>query len=285
MLIFYADEYGDHSMLTDPRVPSTLKRGTSEFFVLTGVGVRDTSRKPLAEALFDLKTRHFGAVAAGPWADSEIKGRFLFRVTRSVANGKVLVSPMGYRSLDTAAKVEALIKDLGMIFAKYRPLIFAVGIDKMELLRRELDTHPLGAAYAYLHQRIALAMEKLYSGEAAIIVADQQTQHEAFFRSGKMNATRALLTQNLYLKPNFALVLDKPLWVDTDLSSWDREIIQLADIVAYTMAECLKRGAAPVELCYLWDQIKPCLAVNWKTGSVLGGGLAIHPKTSSQPTI
>ena len=287
MLIFYADEYGDHSMLTAPKItPLVLKEGTSEFFVLASVGVRDISRKPIAEALFELKKKHFGASVVGAaWGDTEIKGRYLFRASRSVSNGRLLESPSGYRSLDSAEKVESLVRDLGLIFAKYRPLVFTVGVDKRELLRRGTGFHPLGVAYAYLNQRIALAMEKLYAGDAAIIVADQQTQHEAFFRSGKMNETRSMLTQNLSMKPNFDLVLDKPLWVDTDLSSWDREVIQLADIVAYTTAECLKRGEAPKELCYLWEQIKPCLAVNWRSGDVLGGGFAIHPKTAPKPKI
>jgi hypothetical protein len=287
MLIFYADEYGDHSMTTAVDIePPRLKTGTSEMFILSAVGVRDTSRKPLAEALFEIKRRHFGEhVRDLPWGHTEIKGRYLFRASRSTASGNVLSSPPGYAALTTAASVESLVTDLGLIFAKYRPLIFTVAVDKRELLARDSKLHPLGIAYTYIHQRIALAMEKLYAGDAAIVVADQQTQHEAFFRSGRMHENREALTSHLYMQPNFNLVLDKPLWVDTDLSSWDREIIQLADIVAYTTAECMRRMTAPDEICYLWEQIKPCLAVHWSTGNTLGGGFAVHPKSAAAPLI
>jgi hypothetical protein len=84
-------------------------------------------------------------------------------------------------------------------------------------------------------------------------------------------------------KPNFDLVLDKPLWIDTDQSSWDREILQLADVVAYSVAECLKRGRAPEERCYLWRYIRAHLAVQWSTGGIEGGGVAIYPRPSSYP--
>jgi len=287
VLIFYADEYGDHSMLTTPGMtPLELKNGTSEYFVLTGVGVRDTSRKPLAESLFKLKKNHFGGAAlAAPWGETEIKGRYLFRAARSVASGNLLASPVGYLALDSPWKVNALLKDLGLIFSTYRPLVFAVAVDKREMLRTNKDLHPVGVAYAYMHQRIAMAMEDLYAGDASIIVADQQTQHEAFFRTGKMNEIRKLLTNSLPRKPNYGLVLDKPLWVDTELSSWDREIIQLADIVAYSVAECLKRGKAPDEPCYLWKEIERSLHVHWQTGKVLGGGLSIFPRTARAPKI
>lgn len=287
VLIFYADEFGDHSLNLDPDADTpTLKSGTSQLFVLSAVGVRDTSRRPLAEAIFKLKLKHFGAPAAGQvWGETEIKGRYLFRATRSAASGNVLASPSGYQTLDTPEKVSALVKDLGLIFATFRPLIFATVVDKVHMVETGREFHPLGIAYAYMHQRIAMAMEDLYAGDAAIIVADQQTQHEAYFRSGRMNQARSDLDAALPRKPNYDLVLDKPLWVDTDLSSWDREIIQLADIVAYTVAECIKRGQPPVEGNFLWNQIRSGLAVHRRTGGILGGGLSIYPKTATAPKL
>lgn len=207
------------------------------------------------------------------------------RASRSVASGNVLENPSAYRVLDSVHKVNALVKDLGLIFATFRPLVFAIAIDKRAMLKNDKDLHPLGVAYAYLNQRIAAAMEDLYAGDAAIIVADQQTQHEAFFRSGEMNDIRGQLTSGLPRKPKYDLVLDKPLWVDTDLSSWDREIVQLADIVAYTVAECMTLRQPPTNICYMWKEIERCMAVHWQSGKILGSGLAIFPKEAKAPRI
>ena len=285
MLIFYADENGDHSMLTDlSATPLQLKRGVSPRFTLAGVGIRDTSRKPVAEALFRLKKRHFGDAVQGSWGDTEIKGRYLFRAARGVAADNPLKSPAGYERLDSPGKVNALIRDLGLLIAKFRPLIFASVVDKNEMLATNRELHPLGVAYTYLHQRIAIAMEDLYAGDAAIVVADQQTQHEAYFRAGGLHRTREILSAGLRRAPNYDLVLDKPLWVDTDLSSWDREIIQLADIAAYTANEYVRRGEPPTEPCYLWKQIEPCLAVNSSTGNIAGWGISLYPKSAKLPT-
>jgi hypothetical protein len=286
VLIFYADENGGHSMATKPDIePPELTNGTSPRFTISCVGVRDTSRKPLAEAIFTLKTKHFGEAIEGPWGDTEIKGRFLMRAARGAASGNPLIKPSGWKALDTVEKVQALAIDLGLLFGKFRPLIFAAVIDKNEMLATGRDLHPIGVAYAYLHQRIAFAMEDTYAGDAAMVVADQQTQHESFFRSGGLHEARESLTRRLPRKPNYDLVLDKPLWVDTDFSSWDREIIQLADIVAYTVNACVERGAPPAEYSYLWEQIKPHFATHYKTGKIAGAGISIYPRTSTLPDI
>lgn len=182
-----------------------------------------------------------------------------------------------------------MVRDLAMLFATYRPLIFSIVIDKREILRmasKGLHTEsPLGAAYTYLPQRVALTLERLHAGEGALLVADQQTQHETFFRSGDLNRVRDRMTTPLRVNPNFRLVLDKPLWIDTDLSTWDREIIQLADIAAYTATECMYRGTAPTETCYLWEVIRPNLAVQYKTGLIRSGGFAIYPSKAAYPAI
>lgn len=157
-------------------------------------------------------------------------------------------------------------------------------VDKKALLVKKNAAPPLGAAYTYLQQRVALTVEKVHAGEGAILVADQQTQHERFFRSGEMNSVRDGMTGPLPVQPNFNLVLDKPLWIDTELSGWDREILQLSDVVAYSAAECLRRGEAPKEPCFLWDKIRPHFAVQWSTGSVESGGFAVYPKPARYPT-
>jgi hypothetical protein len=285
MLTFYIDEFGDTSLASDPSDAKLLKKGVSEKFILAAVGIRDSSRRPMAEAIFALKEKHLGAT--NTWAESEIKGRYLFRAARSAAAGKTLESPAAYAQLNTPEKVDAFVRDIGFLFSTFRPIIFSVVVDKARLIRRPVGQKhsPLGAAYAYLHQRIALTLEKVHPGEGAILVADQQTQHEKFFRSGQMNEEREYITNPLSVKPNFRLILDKPLWIDTDLSSWDREIIQLADIVAYSTNEWIDQAQPPPQSCYLWPQIRPHFAINWRTGEVASGGLAVYPRLNPMPDV
>ncbi|WP_447652984.1 DUF3800 domain-containing protein [Microbacterium sufflavum] len=282
MLIFYLDEFGNHTLDADEESPTpALKRGASPFFVLGSIGVRDSSRRALAERLFEIKKKHFGAVAeTEPWSETEIKGRYLMRVSRSVAAGKTLVHPAGYANLTTEAQVDSLIKDLGLVFDTFRPIVYATAVDKLEAVATGRDLPPLGVTYAYLHQRVAATMEDLYSGDAAMFIADQQAQHEKFFRSGGLRDARSALSAKLRREPNYDLVLDKPLWVDTDLSHWDREVLQLADIVAYTVGECLLRDEEPREANYLWSHIERCMARHERTGSLLGAGLSLYPKTA-----
>lgn len=283
MLIFYSDENGGHSMATKAGSnPLELASGNSSRFVLSGVGVRDTTRKPLAEAIFALKRKHFGAEVDKAWSETELKGRHLRRAIRGATSGNPLQHPSGYLVLDTPAKVNALIADIGRIFVQFRPLLLAAVVDKKEMIATDRDLHPIGIAYAYLHQRIAFTMERLYAGDGAIVVADQQSQHEAFFRKGGFHEVRAILSKNLPRKPNYDLVLDKPLWVDTDLSSWDREILQLADIVAYTVDACVENGQPPAEACYLWEQMQHGFARQPSTGKIMGGGIGLYPNTAKK---
>lgn len=283
MLLFYVDEHGDHSMATRDGSKYELKQGVSPWFILAAVGIRDSSRMPLAEALFEIKQRHFGeAATALPWGQTEIKGRHLSRLARSVRAGRA-PNPVGYRAVNTVTKSDALVKDLGLIFSKYRPITFVVAVDKRRLLRRHPEVHPLGAAYAYLHQRVALTIEKLHTGESAMFIADQQEEHERFFRSGEMQRTRDHLSEGLRVKPNFSLVLDKPLWVDTDFSSWDREVIQLPDIAAFSAHECVSTGHPPAQTSHLWPQIRSTMALHWRTGTIESSGLAIYPKPKKYP--
>jgi hypothetical protein len=285
LLIFYVDEFGNHTLdRDDSDTQPALKKGASRYFLLGSVGVRDTSRRALAERIFAVKKKHFGTPAEeDAWGDTEIKGRHLMRLSRSVANGKFLEKPAGYRGITTVEQANALIKDIGLLFDTFRPIVFATAVDKLEAVSKGRDLEPLGVAYAYLHQRVATTIEDLYSGDAAMFVADQQSQHEKFFRSGGLRDARAALNNGLRRKPLYDLVLDKPLWVDTELSHWDREILQLADIVAYSAGEYLLRGEAPSALNYLWPQISRCMAMHHATGQILGAGFSLYPKSARIP--
>lgn len=284
MFLFYLDEHGDSSMRSEPSNPKKLAPEVSPYFTLSAIGIRDSARKPFADALFETKLRHFGdGFNAESWADSEIKGRFLRRTATKVEAGKWSNSPLAYGSIRTKAAADHLFHDLSLLVSKFRPLIFSVVIDKQRLLaKRSPEFHrPIGVAYALIHERIALALEKLYVGEGAIIIADQQNQHEKHFRDGQLHEMRNLVSGRLRVQPNFNLILDKPLWLDTDLSSWDREIMQIADIVAYTTSTLVADGKAPEANHYLWPQIKNSMAVHWRNGDVKQAGLTVFPRSDA----
>ena len=279
MLIFYADESGNTALGLDPSsAEPVLKPGTPEYFVLAAVGVRDVSRRPMAEALIALKKKHFGADALDrDWSTSEFKGSHLNHAMNHALEGRRMASPSAYRELDTLDKTLALINDLGLLFSRFKPTIFVQVIDKKRMLSRELEAEPLGVAYTYIHQRIARLVDQRYSGESAMIVADEQKEHEKSFNTGAINRARETVSASWSYRPNFNLVLDKPLWIDPKLSSWDREIIQLADIVAFTAFRIMMDGAPPTAPQFLWKQIRDCLAVNVKTGEPMFEGFGIYP--------
>lgn len=255
-----------------------LKLGTSEFFIVAAVGVRDLSRAPLAQALTELKKKHFGTdVFERDWSTSEIKGSFLNHAMVHAAKGKVMAAPSAYRVLDSVEKAEALIADIGLLFTTFRPIIFIQVIDKRTMLTREVEVAPLGVAYAYLNARIARVVEQQYSGESAMIVADEQQEHEKHFNTGGLNRAREAVVNHWSHKPNFDLVMDKPLWIDPKLSSWDREIIQLADIVAFSASKVMAQGSAPTGRQFLWREIRACLNVNVTSDGRVYEGFGIYP--------
>lgn len=287
MLVFYVDEFGQHGLsVVEGSEPPSLKRGCSPWFVLAAVGVRSSSRMPLAEAIAKLKGRHFGdAYTDQAWSGTEIKGRYLRELIEGVPSGHGAGLPSGYAALDSKQAAVALVRDLDILLAKFRPLLFAVAVDKVRVLEMGAKGQPpLGAAYAYLMQRVARTMEDLHNGDGAILVADQQHEHEQLFRSGEINRVRDHFNQSLWRQPNYNVVLDKPLWIDTELSTWDREIIQLADLVAYTVGWCVEHGKPPTGPSFLWDRVSSLMAIHWGTGRIESGGFAIYPKPDRFPT-
>lgn len=256
----------------------TLKPGTSPYFILAAVGVRDLSRAPLAQALTELKRKHFGSdVFDRDWSKSEIKGSFLNHAMVHAAKGRVMAAPSAYRALDSVDKTSAFIEEVGLLFTTFRPIIFIQVIDKRTMLTREVEVAPLGVAYAYLNARIARVVEQQYSGESAMIVADEQQEHEKHFNTGVLNRAREAVANHWSNKPNFNLVMDKPLWIDPKLSSWDREIIQLADIVAFSASKVMEEGSAPTERQFLWREIRACLNVNVTPDGRVYEGFGIYP--------
>lgn len=283
MLIFYVDETGTASLATVPdSSPPELAPGTAKYFTLAAVGIRDSARKPLAEYLLRVKAEHLGAGADAPWDDTEIKGRYLLHVAKSLRSGKKHAAPKGYSALADSAAMDSFLHSLGLAMSIFRPLILTNVIDKQKMIVRGIQTNPIGIAYSYLQRNIALTLEHHHSGEAAVIVADQQTQHEALFKSGGIHEIRSQLEKDLTRVPNYNLVLDKPLWLDTDLSMWDREILQLADIASFLVTKVIDEGEPPAELERLWQAMLPQFALHHKSGKVLGRGIAMYPPRSSK---
>jgi len=287
MLLFYVDECGGTSMtFSPPPEGKTMASGSSELFVMSAVGIHDSSREPLAHEIEELKLRNFGAKAVGgTWADTELKGKYLAHLARHFAGTSAPDVPKGYRAISDKHNFGFLLRDLGQLFAKFRPTIFTVIVDKRELTGPHAAVNPLGAAYSRLYERVALTLQNVNGGEGGIFVADRQDEHEVYFKSGAMHQVRRSLASKGINRPDFNLLLDKPLWIDPTLSTWDREIIQLADIVAYSSYEWWKERRPPSERHFLWDKISPCFAAHWNTTKAQGGGIIVYPDPGKYPAI
>ncbi len=287
MLLFYVDESGGTSMsFAEPQHGHTRPQGASDLFVLAAVGIHDSSRAKLALEIKDAKRRCFGEGAMSrPWNDTELKGTFLAHVVRHRDGAKMGRIPVGYSALLARGMVHDLLRDLGQIFAKFRPLVFAMVIDKRAMAQQEKPGSVLGSAYARLYERVALTLDQVNEGEGGLFVADQQDEHEAYFKSGAMRQDLDVLAARRKAKPNFRLLIDKPVWIDSSLSTWDRELIQLPDLVAYSTYEWYKIGGPPQGPNFLWDKIEPCFAEHWNTTKVQRGGIIVHPDPGKYPPV
>jgi hypothetical protein len=236
----------------------------------------------LAENILQIKDRYLPTWRQSEWKDSEIKGRHLHNAVRSLAAGK-LPSQKGYRNL-TARGADELCSELSRLFLKFRPIVYAVVIDKATHARKNQPYEPEGLAYAFLQQRLALLVDDVYGdAEGALMLADEQQAHEALFRSGRMLQLRTQITTGLPRQPNFDLVLDRPVWIDSKLHPLDREILQLPDIVCYGVAELIRSGTVPAGQAHMWPEVKTCFAYHFKSGAIPDAGLAIYPRPSNYP--
>lgn len=281
MLLFYIDESGHHRMAPDDDHPDRLTRDTSDWFVLSAVGIRDTQRRPLAEALDELKTQLLGAHPDRPWGETELKGRRL-AITRRRLEGSRVDAEADYAAVTDAAQLDAVETAVSALFARFRPIVFTVAIDKERLFAERPGEPALGWAYAFLYRRIALELERDYPGEGGILVADQQTEHEKAFRDHELTRIRDELAARGRLTADYRLLLDRPLWIDSSLSTWDREIVQLGDLVAFTTHEGVDRGFDSPAARPLWPAIRAALARDDR-GEPDGEGLVIFPKPDPWP--
>jgi hypothetical protein len=268
-------------MAPDPHHPDRLARDTTDWFVLSAVGIRDTERRPLAEALDALKTARLGASAERPWNETELKGRRL-AITRRRLEGARADAEADYRAISNAAELDEVEAETAGLFARFRPMVFTVAIDKRRLFAERPGEPALGWAYAFLYRRIALELERDHPGEGGVLVADQQTEHEKAFRDHELTRIRDELASRGRLRADYRLLLDRPLWIDSSLSTWDREIIQLADLVAFTTHEGVDRGFRSDAARALWPAIHAVLARD-EHGEPDGEGLVIFPKPEVWP--
>jgi hypothetical protein len=278
MLLFYLDEFGEGSMKRQ-RVNHrwVLDPAVAPWFILAGVGIAETMRKDLAEDILEIKDKFFPGWKANPWKDTEIKGRYLHQAVTMTAAGRVPWQA-GYQHL-TAARARSLCRELARLFRRFRPIVYAVAIDKARHVRHNAPREPEAIAYAFLEQRLALLVDDVYGDtEGALMIADDQQSHEKLFRSGRMLQVRTQITTGLPRQPNFDLVLDRPVWIDPQLHPLDREILQLPDIVCYGVAELLRTGARPAGDAHMWEQVVPCFAYHFTTGEVPDAGVSIYPR-------
>lgn len=284
MWLFYVDEFGDDVSLKDPSAAQPkLKPGAAEWFVLSAVGIPAHSRLTLADQIRITKDRAFPGWSTRPWARSEIKGRHLRYAHDRLSAGKTVSRPAAHAGL-TPKTLKRLCADLSWSFYKYRPLVYVVAIDKQRLITDNKGFSPVGIAYTFLQQRLALLTEQILGpSEGVVIVADEHIGHERHFREGEFHKVRAALTRNLRTQPDFELLLDKPVWIDAQQSIVDRELLQLPDIVAYAAGSTCKRDAVPTHPGVLWPAIASHLALNWSSHKVPGGGFTIYPRPSKYP--
>lgn len=284
MLLFYLDEFGDGSMKRQ-RVGGrwVLDPSVSPWFILGAVGIKETMRKDLAEDIREIKTRYFPGWDQRSWKDTEIKGRHLHQAMTMTRVGRVPWE-RGYQHLDLR-QVGSLCADLARLFRQFRPIVYVMAIDKVAHARvRGQLREPEAIAYAFLEQRLALLIDDVYGdAEGALMIADDQQSHERLFRTGRMLEVRTTITAGLPRQPNFDLVLDRPVWIDPMLHPLDREILQLPDIVCYSVATLLQRGSPPTSAAHMWKYIRPCLAYHFNTGEPKDAGLSIYPRPSPFP--
>ncbi len=260
-----------------------LDPSVSPWFILGAVGIKETMRKDLAEDIREIKTRYFPGWDQRSWKDTEIKGRHLHQAMTMTRVGRVPWE-RGYQHLDLR-QVGSLCADLARLFRQFRPIVYVMAIDKVAHARvRGQLREPEAIAYAFLEQRLALLIDDVYGdAEGALMIADDQQSHERLFRTGRMLEVRTTITAGLPRQPNFDLVLDRPVWIDPMLHPLDREILQLPDIVCYSVATLLQRGSPPTSAAHMWKYIRPCLAYHFNTGEPKDAGLSIYPRPSPFP--
>jgi hypothetical protein len=276
MLLFYVDESGGTG-------PPSATSARSRYFALAAVGIRDSSREAIAREIRTIRVKYFGAkVVEASWDETEIKARYIQASALGYAPGSKLGPPEAWAAVAQGSRLGNLTRDIEKVFAKFRPVVFAVVVDKHTLAAGE---SPVAVAYAKLYREVALRVGNVYVGESALLVADRQDEHQRLFASGDVHATRKRLAPKTGTKPDFNLLIDTPIWLDPTISTWDREIIQLADLVALAAREWASSGGPPSMATFMWRAITPCFALDWHETTATKSGLSIYPPPVKYPPL
>ena len=286
MLLFYVDEVGNGGK--GSLEPRSLE--AHPWFILGALGIKDVNRQSAANAIRQLKTKVFGRRwESEPWNDTEIKGSYVARAARRIADGKVVLSPPGYRGL-TSDSLDDLIDGIYKLFRRFRPLLYVIGIDKhrhKNILRTGDPFDPVAISYAFLQQRlIALVEQTSDSSEGALILADEERSHESIFRKGEVRRARMEFQRKFPKMQKLSAIIEKPVWVDTEEMIVDKEILQLTDFMLYAVSQAIREQ--------LWDdesleRLGPYFARHWgpgrKIGAVWNAGITIYPRPHRYPTV
>jgi hypothetical protein len=275
VLVFYIDEVGTGNLKY-----KALKE--HPWFILGALGIRDVYRQGLANALQGAKDEAFGTIwRRKPWDNTEIKGRHLAAAKRRLDQGKKVLAPSGYYGLSNY-KLENLQDALFKILRTFTPVLYAIGIDKNKHLtvqRRGDPYNPIAIAYAFLQQRLAALVEHTsQASEGALMLADEQSHHENLFRKGEVRDVRNGFQARWLGKPNVAVIIAKPVWIDKHEMVIDREIAQLTDFMLYAVS----LGMIGKNWNHPWlEQLGPHFARHWgkgrRLGAVWNAGITIYP--------
>lgn len=278
MRLFYIDEFGNGDL-------SAASLKAHPWSVLCAISVADTTRLSLANHMIKLKDRFFPGWNNSDWHRSEIKGRYLRRTLKQLTAGKAVTTPPGYSGM-TLNAVNALTKEIGLTFHKFRPTIYAVAVNKVEITKRHgVKAHdPVAFGYVYLQQRASMLIHDVHgSDEGVLLVADEQRGHERLFSDGTVERVRRALAATVVRQADFRLIFDKPLWVNKGELPADREIIQLADVATYLISRAVQMGDWTDP--WLREWILPNVARHWGTGDYWNAGITIIPAPAAYPAL
>ena len=169
------------------------------------------------------------------------------------------------------------------IFRTFNPVLYAIGIDKNKHLSvRGTRTcyDPVAIAYAYLQQRLAsLSEHTTIAVEPMLILADEQIEHEHLFRTGQVSDVRKNLQRAMHKAPDINNIIAKPVWIDSEEMEIDREIIQIVDLMLYSVRYGMLEG----NWTHPWlVNMGPHFARHWGNGRGIGAvwnaGITMYPR-------